>query len=223
MKDTAIKNLGSEDSSQQHNHNEDQQYAQKEDHDQAGVTAQPDLFDLTRLRLSQDFAAEIGVKKALLTVPVHKPDRQWFVRVHPDPEFRLEAAVLEMKDDRETYLVDPVLLPELPGEVIPKVLFTAINRQGVVFLWPVRLPNTDGRHDEWNRSALEAAEMAIGCWIRVASNISLGAYEVFEASADLPEPKWPDVSFKKLLEIAFRDRLIRSLDHAVIKKLQGAL
>jgi hypothetical protein len=223
MKDTAIKNLGSGDGSQQHTHNEDQQYDQKEDHDQTGAAAQPDLFDLTRLRLSQDFASEIGVKKALLTVPVHKPDRQWFVRVHPDPEFRLEAAVLEMKDDRETYLVDPMLLPELPGEVIPKVLFTAINRQGVVFLWPVRLPNTDGRHDEWNRSALEAAEMAIGCWIRVASNISLGAYEVFEASADLPEPKWPDVSFKKLLEIAFRDRLIRSLDHAVIKKLQGAL
>jgi hypothetical protein len=45
----------------------------------------------------------------------------------------------------------------------------------------------------------------------------------FRASADLPDPKWPDVSFKKLLEIAFRDRLIRSLDHAVIKKLQGAL
>ena len=39
-----------------------------------------DPFDPTRLRLSQDFGEQIGVKKALLTVPVRKPDRQWFVR-----------------------------------------------------------------------------------------------------------------------------------------------
>ena len=32
-----------------------------------------DPFDPERLRLSQDFAATVGVKKALLTVPVRKP------------------------------------------------------------------------------------------------------------------------------------------------------
>jgi hypothetical protein len=30
-------------------------------------------------------AAQNGVKKLLLTVPVHKPKPQDFVRVHPDP------------------------------------------------------------------------------------------------------------------------------------------
>ena len=33
-------------------------------------------LDLEALRLSQDFSATLGVKKALLTVPVRKPDRQ---------------------------------------------------------------------------------------------------------------------------------------------------
>jgi len=181
------------------------------------------LLDPERLRLSQDFAANIGVRKALLTVPVRKPHRQEFVRVHPEESWRLDTAVLELKEDRETYLVDRSLWSELPGEIIAKTLVTVINRQDVVSLWPIRLPGADGRSDEWSRSQLKAADMATKRWVRVAANMSLGAYEVFEATADLPEPEWPAVGFKKLLEIAFRDRIITTLDHPVIQKLRGQL
>ena len=55
-------------------------------------------FDPSRLRLSQNFAESAGVKKALLTVPVRKPGRQDFVRVHPDAAYRLETALLEHRD-----------------------------------------------------------------------------------------------------------------------------
>jgi hypothetical protein len=185
--------------------------------------AASDLIDPARLRLSQNFAESIGVKKALLTVPVRRPDRQWFVRVHPDPAYRLEVAILELKEDGENYLVEPTLCPELPGEIVPKILFTSITRQGVVFLWPARLPSGNGRGDEWSRSSLEAAEMATRHWIRVASNKNLGAYEVFQATANLPEPEWPNVSFKKLLELAFRDRFIKTMDHPAIKTLRGEI
>jgi hypothetical protein len=187
------------------------------------ITPAESLFDLSKLRLSQNFAATIGVKKAITTVPVRKPDRQSFFRVHPDPDWRLETAVIEVKEDRETFLVDPSLWSELPGEIVPKILFTTINRQRVVSLWPVRLPSEDGRHDEWNRSALEAAQMAMKEWIRVAANMSLGAYDIYVASGDLSEPEWPDVAFQKLIEVAFRDRYIRSFDHPVIRKLRGDL
>jgi hypothetical protein len=179
-------------------------------------------FDPSRLRLSQDFAAEIGVKKALLTVPVRKPDRQSFFRVHPNPEFRLEVGVVEFKAEGEIYLVDPVILPDLSGEVSARVLFTAITRQGVLFLWPARLPNPDGRRDEWSRSALEGANMGTVHWIRIVANMGLGAYEVFEATGNLPEPEWPDVTFPRLLELAFRDKFIRSVDHPAVKRLRGA-
>jgi hypothetical protein len=53
-----------------------------------------DPFDPSRLRLSQDFAATVGVKKVLITVPVREPNKQEFVRVHPDQAYRLETAVL---------------------------------------------------------------------------------------------------------------------------------
>jgi hypothetical protein len=110
---------------------------------------------------------------------------------------------------------------ELPGEFVSAVLYTAINRQGVIFLWPVRLPASDGRILEWHRSAAEAAERAMDRWIRVRANMSLGAYEMFEAAATIPDPVWPELSFQELLRIAFRDRLVDRLDHAVIKRLRG--
>jgi hypothetical protein len=173
--------------------------------------------------LSQDFTADLGVKKALITVPVRKPDKAWFFRVHPGEDYRLQTYVIELKEERETYLVARPLWPELASEATfaPRVIYTAINRQGVVFLYPIRLPGPDGKLDDWSRSALEAAQRAQTNWVRVAANLSLGAYDLFEATADLPEPQWPEQSFQELLKVGFKDRLIDSLEHSVIRKLRG--
>ncbi len=180
-------------------------------------------FDPSKLRLSQNFAATVGVKKVLNTVPVRKPGRQDFIRVHPSEDYRLETAVLELKEERETYLVDQSLWPELPSELTPKVLFTTVNRQGVLALWPVRMPGEDGRLDEWNASALEAAEMARKRWVRVVANMSLGAYEVYEATGDLPDPDWPEMAFSEILKVAFKGHYIAEIDHPVIRRLRGEL
>ena len=53
--------------------------------------------------------------------------------------------------------------------------------------------------------------------------MSLGAYEIFEASGDLPEPVWPDYSFEEILKIAFRDRIVDRPDHPLVQRLQGAV
>jgi len=181
----------------------------------------PDQFDLNALRLSQNFSESIGVKKALLTVPVRKPGKQDFIRVRPGEEWHLETVILELKEERQSYLVAPELWNELPGEIVPKVLFTAIDRQGVLFIWPIRLPGPDGRQDHWNRSALDAASLAMKQWVRVSANMNLGAYEVFTASAAIKDPDWPDISFSEILKIAFRDLYITDLDHPVVRRLQG--
>jgi len=46
----------------------------------------------------------------------------------------------------------------------PGPLHTAINRQGIVFFWPVRLPSSDGRDMNWWKSAREAAALATREW-----------------------------------------------------------
>ena len=184
--------------------------------------AQPDPFDLVALRQSQDFLTTLDVKEALLTVPVRKPAKEWWVRTHPSQDFRINAAVLELKEEQETYWVTPTLWPGLSTESTfsPRALITAINRQKVVFIWPIRIPGEDGRLDEWSRSALEAAEMAQHNWVRVQANMGLKAYQVAEAE-DQSEPDWPTQTFDELLRIAFKDRLIESLDHPVLKRLRG--
>src|SRR5262249_54998149 len=100
----------------------------------------PDPFDLASLRLNPSFLETAAVKKLLTTVPVRRPGQQDSVRTHPAPEFYENFAMIDIKDDREDFLVRPELLPELTNEVVYKTIFTAINRQGVIFLWPVRLP-----------------------------------------------------------------------------------
>jgi hypothetical protein len=94
-------------------------------------------------------------------------------------------------------------------------VYTAINRQGVVFLWPVRLPEKDGRILEWT------AEMAMEKWLRVVPNTALSAYEIFVAPSVIPDPVWPGLPFQELLRIGFRDRLIDSVIHPVVKRLRG--
>ena len=180
-------------------------------------------FNLDALRLPQNFSAAAAVKKVLTTIPVRKPGPQEFIRIHPDDEMCIQTAIIQTTDDRESFLVDRSLWEQLSSEIIPKVLFTTINRSNVLSLWPIRLPGEDGRLDPWNRSALEAAAMAKTRWIRITSNRSLGAYEIFEAAAELPEPEWPAISFQEILTIAFREKFIRSLDHPVLRRLRGEI
>jgi hypothetical protein len=182
----------------------------------------PDPFDVAALVLPQSFIETAGVKKLLTTVPVRKPNPHDFNRVHPDPAYRATLAVIKLRDDRdEIYLLTPTIARELPGEFAMATVFTAINRQGVVFLWPVMLPLPDGRVIEWHRSAAEAADMAMSKWVRVRANMSLGAYDIYEAQSLVAEPVWPDVPYQELLRIGFRDKLVNTIEHPLVRRLHG--
>jgi hypothetical protein len=182
--------------------------------------AGPDPWDVNALRLDQSFLeGTAGVKKLLTTVPVRKPGVHDFNRVRPDPDYRANLAVIRLRDERdEIYLLTPDVARALPGEFGMATVFTAINRQGVLFLWPVMLPQPDGRPNEWNRSAAEAAEMAMTKWVRVKANLSLGAYEIYEAQSLIADPVWPEHPFRDLLRIGFRDKLVQSLDHPLVQQ-----
>jgi hypothetical protein len=71
-----------------------------------------DPFDLERLVLSRNFAETAGVKKLLTIVPVRKPNAQDFVRTHPSPAYRRDFLLLDLKDEREQYLVRPEMANE---------------------------------------------------------------------------------------------------------------
>ena len=161
----------------------------------------------------------------MTAVPVRKPPKECFVRTHRDESYWLRTHVLELKEDREIYLVDPALWPTLACESTfgPRLLVTTVTRQGVLLLWPIRLPGHDERIDEWNRSALEAACTARDSWVRVTANMNLGANDVSVASGIVVEPEFPVHSMGAILRVAFKGKFIDSADHAVLRKLRGEL
>ena len=59
------------------------------------LSALTNHINLEEIRLPQDYASTVGVKKVLTTVPIHKPGKQTFFRVHPDPAYQLDTMVLE--------------------------------------------------------------------------------------------------------------------------------
>lgn len=178
---------------------------------------------LASLRLSQDFGASAGVKKLLTIVPVKKPANQSFIQVRPGEEWRMQAAILQLKEDGECYLVTPDVYPDLMHEARPKMLYLGMSREGNVFVWPVNLPTEDGRLDSWSTSAHSAASIAESAWIRLVANRSLGAYDVLEATHLVDEPEWPEKTFEELIILAFKDRLISSLEHPIVKRLRGEI
>lgn len=182
-----------------------------------------DPFDPKRLKLSARFREGQDIRKIIVSIPVRKPGRQEFFRTHPDLNMWLETTVLELKEDRLTYLVEPSLAPHLPGEAVPKLLVPTITTHGSLSLWPIRLEDERGRLDEWNTVALEAAERARTKWIRLMANMGAGTYDVLEAAGIFPESNWPELSLREMLSKAFKERVIDDLDHPVLKRLRGEI
>ena len=98
---------------------------------------------------------------------------------------------------------------------------TAINRQGVSSSGNRICPAPTAGPTNGAAPPLEAADLATKGWVRIAANMSLGAYDVFQASGQLGEPDWPATSFKDLLRIAFKDRYIDTSEHPVLRRLRG--
>jgi hypothetical protein len=184
-----------------------------------------DPFDTERLRSAS--LENIAVEKITLTIPVKRPTRNEFFRVHPDPSMVVDWFVLERDDDmdHQVYWVTEEFRGDLVDELKPVRIFTCINKRGTVFLWPARLPGADNRLGRrWHESALEIADQAKKFWVKMQGKRDLGAYELYRARGDLDDPQWPDKQLSDLLRLAFKgDLLISSLDHPVLRELAGEI
>jgi hypothetical protein len=182
-----------------------------------------DPFSPEALRIAPD-AGAIGVKREILTVPVRRPDKQWWFRVRsdePGQEWHVDTMILELREDREIYLVVPALREELAGEGRIARLYTCISRGGALLLRPVPLPGPDGRANPWHQSAHDIAGRAMERWVRMVPDQGAGMYQLLVAADRIAEPEWPDLTFPGVLKLAFRERLIDSADHPVVRRLRG--
>jgi hypothetical protein len=179
--------------------------------------------DLKSLRLPANYGATLGVKKLLTMVPVGKPKKPQFFRTHGSEDMTFPAMILENKESRESYVVVPEVAQEISELVRPVMLHAAIDRQNNVFLIPVPLPGEDGTRNPWHESLAQAVEHAKAKWIRIAANMHVGGYDIYEAEGALPDPEWSEQGIDALVEVAFRGKIISSLDHPVVQSLLGKI
>src|SRR3954447_20458626 len=178
-----------------------------------------DPFSPEALRVAPD-AAAVGVRPEVLVVPVRKPSKQEWFRVRPGEGWRLPMLVVELREERETYAVAPALVEELAAEGRLVLVYTCLRRGGALFLWPVPLPGPDGKRNQWHESAHAIAERATERWVRAVADQAAGMYQPMVAPPQHAEPTWPDMGFADMLRLAFRERLIDSVDHPVVRRLR---
>ncbi len=182
-----------------------------------------DPANLANLRLSQNFAEMAKVKPVLTNIACRKPHKQEFIRVRTGAENRFDTGCFVDKESREVYMVSPVVWDLLAGDVTPTMLIVCQSRNSPVpFLWPLTLPDTDGRPNRWHESAIEAALLAESNWLKVVSDMSAGMYVPNVARGNLTEPDWSEVpTMPELLRLAFKGRFIDGHDHPVLRRLRG--
>jgi hypothetical protein len=175
------------------------------------------------LRLAQNFGETLGVKKVLSTVQVGKPSKDRFFRTHKSPDMVFPGMLLENKASGEMFLVSQQIADILDGLARPVELNAAIDRHGNPFLIPVPLPDNNGNRNHWHQSLSEAVIRSRETWIRITANKAIGGYDIFEASAKLPDPIWPTESMDSLLDVAFRGRILNDPHHPVVIELLGGI
>jgi hypothetical protein len=165
-------------------------------------------------------AEQVGQQRIVTRVPIEKPGKLVYFRTHPTD--KVETYIVEDKENRDIYYV----LPEMRDEIVaqglhrPVLLARVITKQAVNMLWPIGL-SVDGKSNSWHETAHEARHLAEKNWIRIVPNMALRGYDVFKSRAPVDEPDWSTMTFQELLEVAFRNRIISSFDHPVLKHWLG--
>lgn len=193
----------------------------------SGQNSQPPpttLSSILALRLAQDHIDQAQGKPVLTGVPVEKPPKAHFFRVHSGDE---HAAVFNLLDARKIgagegmFAVTPQIAPLVADHTRFVQVRLAVTNFGAPYLLPVPLPGPDGRTNPWHQSLTRAAKLAEARWIRISADMLRGSYSVFEALGELGEPQWPAETFDEILELAFHGRIVETEDHPLIQQLLG--
>lgn len=172
----------------------------------------------------------INVKRIVTSIPVRKPRPGIeFFRIRPEKEWCFDTYLLDIGGKGEgegKYLLTPELYPEVmeTGKLKLVTIYTGITYgKSELFLSEIAQPDFEGKDNEYNRTRRIAYNLAKEKWVKLQTDE--GSYSTVLAVSNLPEPEWPEepVNIIKALEVAFKDKIIESYDHPILKSLRGEL
>jgi hypothetical protein len=188
----------------------------------AGIIVNP--FDPARIRIGVGYDELVATRVANPTFPVWNgpPKATWFM-AHAEHEIDVYMLDRTDRDRDELYFVEKTIAEGLIAEstISPRLLVYCQTREGDDFLWAIKLkPPLDKRANSWTTSALQEKELARTRWVRHQSNRRKGCYEPLITDAIDAKPRWSELPWARILEIALKDRYIDSLDHEILVELR---
>lgn len=183
-----------------------------------------DNFNLTLDALRSDNAIGDGLLLEPIPLQLRKPNRYEFFRVNPDPAYQLPVKIVEQREpggwEKVTYLVHASLEGMIEIGLSTAELRVCVNRQGELFLWPLKLGGGDNK---WIVTARQAMLLAQQQWVRMYPDRNMGLYRIVKADPDakFQEPIFSDEPFIDIIKRAFGERLVLTKEHPFVRKLQG--
>jgi hypothetical protein len=178
---------------------------------------------LEDLRVPDTYSTTVGGIKLPIKPTFGKLSRSRFSRTNSSEEYKALLFFFEDKNTGETYIVTPSMAPYLGSMVQAKILRLAVDNAAVPYLIAEPVIDPNGRPSLWNSSMVEAIRRSLKEWVRINSNQNAGQYEIIIAQDNLGEPKWPEQTMDELIREVFGNKIISSLDHPLIRQLQGRI
>lgn len=179
-----------------------------------------DIFD-DLAALGRPIDEIVPSEKVLTSLPVRKPKRDEWIRLHP--EIHTRAYIYESREDNSWYVVLPTVVEPMLDVVRYVQLTLAVNYGGSAFVHPVPVP-TERKAHRAHITGFAGAEQAMREWVRISWNGS--EYDIYRRSSAKVEPAWPAevTNPSEMLRFAAKAggfEVIDSLDHPVVRELQG--
>ena len=183
-----------------------------------------DVFDnLDALRVDQSYGSGLKTRKPFTQCPIRKPRAHEWFRVSRD--LMIETELFEHKEDMsaEWYLaVGPIVKAELEGKYLHRVrVYVWTNRKGALHIWPVKLPDKEGKTNDWNTSSEEACKTGQDHWTMI-ENTGGGWQAIVAENDQLSEPEWPPHTMNQILRVAFKGgKVVEKFEHPLLDRLRG--
>jgi hypothetical protein len=188
---------------------------QKDDETQS---ANP-FANLDALRNPQDYEEFLG-GEAVSAFAVRTLKEAMHLRINPDPTYSLYGQYTVATRNNGTYFVYPQFREALGPLPRRCNLHVAVDGHGEYFLLLVKRPNPgQGQEDNaWYTTAQSVANAAMKDWVKVTKPSGDRGWGHVPVPYKMFEPQWPTKPFEELLNNAFPDRVITSLNHDLIQQ-----
>jgi hypothetical protein len=172
-----------------------------------------------------------GVKTLVTGLPVIRPgDVRDYFRLHPGDEWwkskpfcLLTVPIIGIKNP-VLHLIGEDLAQQYldPADYFRRRLLLGSKPHNVFFIASMPCDNLD---NSWNDTCMMGCEQAKTLWTKVSSEKAEG-YERYKIKASeekdaFPEPAWPNQTRSKLINAAFRGRMIMTADHPALLRKRG--